>query len=65
MIETDDDVMILIFPVFWGVTGIWLAGPVSDLLSSIVTDIVGFRELRKLARLVPPAKRAAGPAPAE
>ncbi len=49
--------LILIFPIFWGVTGIWLAGPVSDLLSSIVTDIVGFRELRKLAK--PPLEQTA------
>ena len=58
--------LILIFPVFWGVTGIWLAGPVSDLLSSIVTDIVGFRELRKLARLGPTAdSQTPDPAPVE
>ncbi|GAB6171104.1 MATE family efflux transporter [Paradesulfitobacterium aromaticivorans] len=39
---------ILILPHFWGLTGVWLAGPASDLASSILTAIWLFRDIRKL-----------------
>lgn len=42
--------LILLLPRVWGVTGIWLAAPVSDLLSSAITLIVVAAELRHLGK---------------
>jgi len=40
--------MILILPKFWGLTGVWLAGPVADLASSGLTVLWLRRDLRQL-----------------
>ncbi|MDD4172639.1 MAG: MATE family efflux transporter [Kiritimatiellia bacterium] len=45
--------LILLLPRFWGVTGIWLAAPVSDLLSSAITLIVVASELRRFKEAAP------------
>ena len=42
--------LIVIFPRWWGLFGIWIAAPVSDLLSAVLTDTFGFRELRALEK---------------
>lgn len=42
---------ILALPHFWGVIGIWLASPASDFFSSVVTDLIGWREYRRLKAL--------------
>jgi len=40
--------MILILPKFFGLTGIWLAGPTADLVSALLTGYFLYRELRML-----------------
>ncbi len=45
--------LILLLPRFWGVIGIWLAAPVSDLLSSAITLIVVASELRRFKEAAP------------
>lgn len=47
--------MILLLPHVWGVTGIWMANPVSDTLSTTLTCFVVAFELRRLRRLMPEA----------
>ena len=42
--------MVYILPNFWGLMGIWLAGPVSDLVASLVTAWFMMREMKGLAR---------------
>lgn len=39
---------LIILPKFFGLTGVWLAGPVSDGLSSLITGIIFFMSVRKL-----------------
>ncbi len=41
--------LVLILPRFWGLEGLWLSHPVSDLLSALVTGAVSLRQLRELA----------------
>ncbi|MDA8228957.1 MAG: MATE family efflux transporter [Desulfitobacterium hafniense] len=41
---------IYILPKFFGLTGVWLAGPAADLLSSLVTALLLFKDLRTLDR---------------
>jgi len=41
--------MIYILPRFWGLHGIWLAGPISDIGAALLTGIFMVRELRQLA----------------
>ena len=43
--------LIVLLPQIWRVTGIWIAGPVSDVLSSTVTAFVVAAELRYLRSL--------------
>ena len=45
--------LILLLPRLWGVIGIWLAAPVSDLLSSSITLIVVASELRRFKEAAP------------
>ena len=40
--------LIYILPNFWGLTGIWLAGPASDLVASLVTAWFMAREIKHL-----------------
>ena len=40
--------MVLLLPLAWGVTGIWIAAPASDLIGALVADIVTCFELRRL-----------------
>lgn len=40
--------MILLLPQFFGLAGIWLAGPTSDIASAILTGIFLYREVRTL-----------------
>lgn len=39
---------LIILPKFLGLTGVWLAGPVSDLLSAIITGVIFFLSVKKL-----------------
>jgi len=41
---------LLILPGFMGLNGVWLAGPVSDLGSALLTGVFLFRELQYLIR---------------
>ncbi len=44
--------MILILPIFWGIDGIFFAGPVADLLAAIVASVmvgIEFKDMKKLA----------------
>jgi putative MATE family efflux protein len=40
--------LVILFPLMWGEAGIWLAFPVSDILSSALISIFLYRELRQL-----------------
>lgn len=40
--------LIFVLPKFFGLNGVWLAGPISDLLSAIITGIYIFVEVKKL-----------------
>jgi putative MATE family efflux protein len=40
--------LILILPAFFNLDGIWIAGPLSDLLAAVVAGILLFKELRHL-----------------
>ena len=40
--------LIIILPRFWGVTGVWIANPISDLVAAVVSYFFFRRELRKL-----------------
>lgn len=40
--------LVLFFPHIWGVLGIWIASPASDLISAIVADTVAWKELKRL-----------------
>ncbi|KYZ78170.1 MATE family efflux transporter [Anaerosporomusa subterranea] len=40
--------MILLLPKFFGLTGIWLAGPTADVAAAVLTGIYLYRELRTL-----------------
>jgi len=41
--------LIYILPKFWGLTGIWLAGPISDVGAALLTGIFMIRELKSLS----------------
>jgi len=45
--------LILLLPKFWGVEGVWIANPVSDLVAAVVTYIFFRNELRKLNCVIP------------
>ncbi|ADL50854.1 MATE family efflux transporter [Clostridium cellulovorans] len=40
--------LVLILPKFFGLNGIWIAGPVSDFISSIISYVLIAREIKKL-----------------
>lgn len=42
--------LVLILPRFWGLWGLWLSYPVSDVLSALVTGGVSLRQLRELKK---------------
>ena len=42
---------LLILPRFYGLIGVWMAGPVSDVVSTFVTAILLFFDLKRLGRL--------------
>jgi putative MATE family efflux protein len=48
--------LILLLPHFWGVEGVWIANPVSDLVAAVVTYIFFRNELRKLNCGIPVAE---------
>jgi putative MATE family efflux protein len=43
--------MLLILPKFLGLTGVWIAGPISDAVASLITAIFVTKEFRKLNKL--------------
>jgi Na+-driven multidrug efflux pump len=43
--------LILILPHYYQLTGVWMAQPVADLLSTIITVLVVFKEMRKLNKV--------------
>ncbi len=59
--------LILLLPKFWGVAGVWIANPVSDLVAAVVTYIFFRNELRKLNCVVasPGSAAEALPVPAD
>jgi putative MATE family efflux protein len=40
--------LIVLLPKFWGVEGVWIANPISDLVAAVITYIFFRNELRKL-----------------
>ena len=47
--------LILLLPKFWGVEGVWIANPISDLVAAVITFIFFRNELRKLNCVIPAA----------
>ncbi len=45
--------LILLLPKFWGVAGVWIANPISDLVAAVITYIFFRNELRKLKCVIP------------
>ncbi|MFZ2287869.1 MAG: MATE family efflux transporter [Bacteroidales bacterium] len=45
--------LILIFPHFWGVTGVWIANPVSDMVAAVISFLYFRREMDKLQCDIP------------
>lgn len=45
--------MLYLLPHYWGLQGIWAAGPVADFVSAVVTGIVLSKEMRALKKKVP------------
>jgi len=59
--------LIIILPHFWGVTGVWIANPIADVVAAVVSFFFFRRELRKLscpadtpADVPPPEPQTAG-----
>lgn len=48
---------LLIFPKFWGTTGIWASMPASDILASLVAVVLLTREWKNLNRLTPASNK--------
>ncbi|MDY0062776.1 MAG: MATE family efflux transporter [Myxococcota bacterium] len=46
--------LLLILPSVLGLDGVWVAGPIADLLSGVLTGVVLLRTLRRLPYLTPP-----------
>jgi len=40
--------LVLILPHFWGVAGVWIANPISDLVAAVISFIFFHREIGKL-----------------
>ncbi len=55
--------LILILPHFWGVAGVWIANPVSDMVAAVVTFFYFRREMNKLQCDMPVRGRIAAPVP--
>ena len=43
---------LLLFPYFWGVNGIWWAGPFSDAFSGFLCSVLVLFELKRLRKLM-------------
>lgn len=43
--------LLIILPYFWGVTGVWIAMPVSDFVSTLITIILISKEVKQLKQL--------------
>ncbi|WP_412523928.1 MATE family efflux transporter [Clostridium sp. JS66] len=41
--------MLLILPNFFGLEGVWMAGPIADFMASVITAILLYKEMRLLA----------------
>ena len=44
--------LLWIFPKYYGIDGVWLAGPFSDYMSAIVISVFLVREVKKLNTLI-------------
>lgn len=44
--------LLFILPIFWGLTGVWIASPIADVGSAIISATFLIRELRKLNRKI-------------
>lgn len=45
--------LVLILPKFWGIQGVWIANPVSDVVAAVISLIIFRREFKKLVCTVP------------
>ncbi len=45
--------LVLILPKFWGIEGVWIANPVSDVVAAVISFIIFRREFKKLVCNVP------------
>ncbi len=44
--------ILLLFPTFWGLTGVWVSSPVSDVISGVVVYLFLSREIKRLNRAI-------------
>jgi putative MATE family efflux protein len=44
--------LLLLLPTFWGINGIWLSYPISDLMSAVVVGLILWREWKRLPESV-------------
>lgn len=45
--------LVLILPKFWGIEGVWIANPISDVVAAVISFIIFRREFKKLVCDVP------------
>jgi Na+-driven multidrug efflux pump len=43
--------LIAILPIFFGVDGAWFAQPIADIIASVVTGTVLFKEVKKYSKI--------------
>lgn len=44
--------ILLLFPTFWGLTGVWVSAPVADVISGVVVYLFLSREIKRLNRAI-------------
>lgn len=44
--------LLLLFPTFWGLTGVWVSAPVADVISGVIVYLFLSREIKRLNRAI-------------
>jgi Na+-driven multidrug efflux pump len=44
--------ILLILPSFWGITGVWVSAPISDVIAGIISFAFLHREIKRLNRAI-------------
>ncbi|MDY0201637.1 MAG: MATE family efflux transporter [Tenuifilaceae bacterium] len=48
--------ILLIFPTFWGITGVWVSAPISDIIAGVISYFFLSREIKRLNRAIAQGK---------